>query len=1118
MTNYVPLHVHDYYSQLDGAPSPEEYMARCAELDIKYLSQTNHGTTSGHRHFQRAAEAAGITPILGLEAYHTEDMHDRRAATKREDGTQVYNHLTILAKNQTGLNNLNHVNKLAWQEGFYHKPRIGKDLLFQHSEGLVVTSGCMSGMVAKAILNDDMDRAVQIAREHKEMLGDDYYIEVMATNPAPLNHALLRVADTLGIKAVMTSDCHYARKEDLALEEALLILSTNPKPNFNADFSKSQKMDWLDRFNYLYPDRRMTFQEIEVYLRDYATEKELFAKQGIEREDIFKHTWDIAEKIGEYDYYKGLDMLPRPKGDPKAKLRKMCEEGLVKRGVDTPEYRERLDEELQVIFDKGFETYFLIMSRMKKWAEEKDILSGPGRGSSSAFLVNYSLYLTHVDPIKYNLPAFRFLDPSRPDWPDLDWDVEDERREEVKDAFRNAFTSVAGISTITYFQGKSSIRDAARVLRVPLKDVDRALKENDASLVMNASEEYYDWFIRTPKGKVFNKKYPEVVELARMLYGRIRNFGQHASAIVASKEPIENYAPIQTAKSPVDETARVDMIALSMNEVEEMGFIKFDILGLKTLSVIKDSLRYIKERTGKEIDMLDLPLDDPAVFEMISQGHTKTVFQVEQPAYTGLILKMGGVSNFNELVASNALVRPGAMQTIGKDYIARKNGLEPVVYMHKDIEYFTRDTYGLPTLFQEDQMLTCVELGGMSMAEANEVRRGLGKKQIEKIMPHKEKFIENASKKIGPDKAEKLWADLEFGAEYNFNRAHSVAYSMLSYWTAWLKLNYPVEFMAAAIRNEKDKDMVTDYLIEARRLGVKIKLPHVNRSDLRAEPEGKDSVRLGLTNIKYCGGKVAKAVMLHRPFKDYEHLQEKVAERGSGMNKRMLASMNLVGAAHFPDNPKRGDENEHYYEILKIPAFPSAPLDPRVEHQIVDLVDYDGTGPSVLRVHLRGLIKKDSWCRAEVIDESGTGGFFTDPNTQAETGKMYLMLVNGSSIMRAVNLEKVTPDSKNSYIQYLYGKYPSLDVGQYYTVAFKSRKTKAGKDMANIVAVDHVGQLYDILVWPSDYESAKQACGNGMAWKFKVNEKEDEEGNISRFLQIENGRRFFAASSGSSNS
>lgn len=351
--------------------------------------------------------------LHNCEIYHTDDMHDRRTAAKRDDNTQVYNHLTVLAKDQNGLNNLNHINKLAWQEGFYHKPRVGKDLLFENRQGLIALSGCMSGMVAKAILNDDMDRAVSIAQEHKDMLGDDYYIEVMATNPAPLNRALLQVADRLKIKAVMTSDCHYARKEDLVLEEALLILSTSPKPNFNADLSKAQKMDWLDRFNYLYPDRRMTFQEIEVYLRDYATERELFAKQGIDRDDIFKHTWDIAEKIGGYDYYKGLDMLPRPKGDPQAKLRKACEEGLVKRGVNTPEYRKRLDEELQVIFDKGFETYFLIMSRMKKWAEENDIMSGPGRGSSSAFLVNYALYLTHVDPIKYNLPAFRFLDPAR---------------------------------------------------------------------------------------------------------------------------------------------------------------------------------------------------------------------------------------------------------------------------------------------------------------------------------------------------------------------------------------------------------------------------------------------------------------------------------------------------------------------------------------------------------------------------------------------------------------------------------------------------------------------------------------------------------------------------------
>lgn len=1120
--NFVPLHVHSYYSELDGAASPEDYMKRAKEIGVTHLSLTDHGTLSGHRHFQRASAEAGIVPILGVEAYYTEDMHDRRSAAKRQDGTAVYTHLTILAKDDEGLKNLSHINKIAWQEGFYHKPRIGKDLLFENRNGLIVLSGCISGMLSKAFINGDYEGARRIAQEHKDVFGDDYYIEVMATNDMiddskGLNDFLLKLADDLKIKPVVTSDCHYASKDDLVLEETLLVLGTNPKKNFGADMSKAHKMDFLEKYNYLYPDRKMTFEKIEVYLRSRQSEQQLFESNGITRTDIFDNTWDIANKVGTYSYPKGIDMLPVPKIDPKKKLRELCYQGLRERRVDTEEYRERIEHELDVIFEKGFETYFLILYRVMEWTRREGIRTGYGRGSGAGSLVNYVLGLTQVDPIKYNLLFFRFLDPDRNDYPDIDIDFEDSRREEVKDYIRKSFHSVAGIATLSYFQGKSSIRDAARALSIPLADVNRALKDNDASLLMNESYDYYDWFVKTPRGKEFDRKYPQAVQLARMMHGKLKQFGQHPSAIVASKEPIENYAPVQTAKRTDSDTERHDIIALGMGEVEEIGFIKFDILGLKSLSVVGDALRYIKERHGEDIDLLNLPLDDPLIYNSLSRGYTKGVFQCEQPAYTGLILDMGGVHNFEELVASNALVRPGAAKSIGPDYIARKNGREPVSYVHESIRYFTEDTYGLPTLFQEQQMLACVELGGMTMAEANLVRRGLGKKQIEKIMPFKEKFIENATKKIGSRNANKLWADLEFGAEYNFNKSHSVAYSLLSYATAWLKYYYPVEFMTALIRNEKDKDVVTDYMIEAKRLGIKIKLPHVNLSALKAEPEGRDAIRLGLTNIKYCGGKVAQAVMLHRPYKNYAHLAEKTAERGSGLNKRMLHSMNLVGAASFPDNPKTGNERENYYEILKIPAFSSAALDPRVENMIVDIEDFVDDEPVLVKGMLRNVVKKDNWARADVLDETGNMGFFTDPDATPETGKQYLMLVSGNSMMRAVNLDKVNSESKNSFIRFIYGKSPELSEGFYYTLAFKARKTKAGKNMANMIAADHTGKLYDILVWPSDFDSAAQVCKNGMVWKYKVNEKEDEDGRISYYLDMTDGRNKFRGNRRGSN-
>lgn len=1065
---------------------------------MTHLAQTNHGVLSGHREFQRAAKDAGIIPILGVEGYYTEDRFDRRAKAKRQDSTQVYNHLTVLARDEEGLQNLNTLNRIAWVEGYYYKPRFDKEVLFNNKDGLIVLSGCMSGMIAKAIQNEDMERAYKVAQEHKDALGENFFIEVMATNPASLNLALLELADKLGIPPVMTADCHYVNREDLPIEEALLILSTNPKPDFKADVTKAPK-DWLERFNYLYPDRTMTFQEIEVYLRDYKTERELFAAQGIEREDIFANTYRIAEQIGSYPYHEALDLLPRPKGDPKEKLRQLVFKGLKDRNVDTPEYRERAEEELKVIFDKNFETYFLIVRNAVNWARRQGIMVGYGRGSGAGSLVNYALGITQVDPIKYNLLFMRFLDPSRNDWPDIDIDFPDKRREEVKQYLRETFTHVAGIATKTYFQGKSSIRDAARVFRIPLADVNKALKNNDASLAMNESYEYYDWFIRTERGAEFNAKYPEVVELARKLHGKLKTFGQHASGIVASREPIQNYAPIESVKT---DNTRTEIVALDMNEVEQIGLVKMDFLGLKALSVLQDTVEWVQKRHNHRIDLLNIPLDDQAVYKEISKGYTLGVFQLEQPAYTRLILEMGGVQTFDELAASNALVRPGAMGTIGPEYIARKEGREVVTYIHPKTEYFTRDTYGLPTLYQEQQMLLCVELGGMTMAEANALRRGLGKKDIEKITPFKEKFIENASKEIGKRAADKIWSDLEKGAEYNFNKSHSVAYSMLSYVTAWLKYHYPVEFMAATIANESDKDSVTDYLIEARRLGITIKLPHVNKSELKAVPEGKNAIRLGLTNIKYCGETVARNVLLHRPFRDYAHLKEVVETRGSGLNKRMLESMDLVGAASFPDNRKRGDESKHYYDILNIPSFAQMKLEPHIEHQLAETDDFGEVGVFMMRGLARSLLKKDTWARVDILDEVGSVSVFCDPETKIETGKMYLFLIADNSVIRAVDLEKVKPGTNSPFVKYLYGETPEVPEDYYYSLAFMPRKTKAGKMMGKIVAVDSIGQVHSILVWPSDFDMAKGSCAVGMTWKFPIGEKDDG----TRFLRTE--RRF----------
>jgi DNA polymerase-3 subunit alpha len=1096
VSNYTELHLHDYYSALDGLNSPEEYMVRAKELGMTHLAQTNHGTLGGHREFQSAAKEAGIIPILGLEAYISPtDRFDRRSQAKREDGTSVYNHIILLSQNETGLRTLNRLSQTAWEEGYYFKPRIDTELLFSDNEGLIVLSGCLSGLLAKAIDREDTFTAYKIAEQYKEALGDRFFIEVQGHNPLHINQGLLEIADNVGIKPVATSDCHYARKEDLWLEESMLILSTNPKPNHSADMTKAKKMEILERLDYLYPERRMSFVEFEIFLRNRQSHVELFEKQGIDRDDIYYNTVEISQRIGEYPYYENLDLLPKPDNDnPNTLLESRAKAGLRKLGLaDLPEYQARLQEELNIIKGKDFSTYFLIVEDAIRWAKEQRIPVGPGRGSAAGSLVCYALGITAIDPIQYGLLFFRFIDPSRDDFPDIDMDFGDKRRGEVKDYMRRKYGHVASIATFNMFQGKSSLKDAARVFRVPVAEVNRATKNNDAPPKVY----YFDVFDKSAQGKEFTKKYPEVVDLAKRLYGKLRGGGMHAAGLIVSKEPINKYAPIETAKDPSDPSgARIQYVAMDMLQAAKVGFIKLDFLGLKAMTTIQDTLDSIALRHGKNINLLTIDREDKNVYDMLSMGYTKGVFQCEAVPYTNLLLKMGGVWSFAELAASNALVRPGAMNTIGAEYIARKNGKSDVDYVHMDTKWFTEETYG-EVLYQEQVMLMMTELAGMSMSDANKVRGIIGKKKdpIE-FEAYKAKWLEGASLKIKQKKAEKLWTDFEAHAGYSFNKSHAVAYSLISYWTAWLKHYYPVEFMAATLRNESDKDAITDYLIETKRLGIKVLLPHINKSRLTISIEG-ESIRLGLTNVKFIRDKVGNAILENRPFRDYAHLVECVETKGSGLNSRVLTAMNAIGGAVFDDNPKTGNERDNFYEYLNIPAFENKDLEPRVRVKFRELDEYEEKAVFPILAMVRGIKRGEGWARVEVVDESGTAGIFANQDIPLETGQMYAILVGNNRIVRYMTMDELYNRINNEFTNYLYDEMPDVPEDHYRVVSFKLYMTKAGKKMAHMVFMDHLGELHFVMAFPTMYMPAYLKCREGAVISALVAETEDG----SKFLK-----------------
>lgn len=1096
---YCELHLHDHYSALDGVPTPAEYMTRAVELGMTHLAQTNHGTLTGHRDFQREAEKAGIVPILGMEGYiSATDRFDRRAKNKREDGTQTFNHIGLLAMNENGLKNLNIMNREAWQSGFYHKPRIDMELLEQHGDDIIVLSGCLNGLLCKNLEAGDYDNALKTASRLRSLFGERFFIEIQSHNPIEINQGLLKLSEDTGALSVVTSDCHHARKEDLWVQEAMLILSTKPRAKKGFDLSKSQKMDMLERFNYLYPERKMTFQDFGLHLNSAQEHIENLAKQGIGTEPI-SNTQVVANMIGDYPYHEGLDLLPSPKmelDDENAELRRLAERGLKERGFDNNKvYVDRLNHELDVIEQMGFATYFLILADAIQWARAQGIFVGPGRGSGVSSLVNYCLFITNIDPIPYKLLFFRFLDPDRPDWPDVDVDFEVNRRWEVKEYVKRTYGHVANIMTFNYFRGKSAIKSAASVFKIPQGEVNRAVK----GLTEDPDFPVLDIYETSDSTKEFRKKYPEVGKLARALEGRIKGTGIHAGGIVLSKMPIEEYVPMETRVDPQDEAKdRVPVVAVDMNEAAEIGLIKYDLLGLNNLTVILETIDSVYQKTGKRIDpYTDLAsLDDPDVYDMLSRGHTKGVFQCEGGPYTNTILSMGGVYNFEDLASSNALVRPGAADSsVGANYIKGKTTGD-YEYVHADARYFTEETFG-QILFQEQQMLLCTEVAGLSMGDANKVRKAISKKKIDDLKYWKPAFIEGASKKIGERKAEAVWDDLEKSAAYAFNRAHAVGYSMISYWTAWFKTHYPVEYMCALMNNLSGSDVKVKAmfsLMEAKRLGVPIKLPHVNESDIKNRVDG-DSIRMGLDSIKYISGKVGNKIMDNAPYRNYEHLLEVSGTKGSGINSRAIAAMNKVGAAAFEDNPRTGEERSNFYEYLNIPAFESKDLDPFVKAQFRPVAEYTDDDAFVVCAMVYNIKTGHGWSLIEYVDESGAAGSFANQDTLIEKGKMYVMLISNNRIARYITTDEINEGKGGAFLKYLEKQSLNLNEGEYRCISFNSRKIRSGqnkgKKMADAIFTDADKNLYGAMVFANMMDAATMPCVTASKVRVKFAETKD---------------------------
>jgi DNA polymerase-3 subunit alpha len=846
----------------------------------------------------------------------------------------------------------------------------------------------------------------------------------------------------------------------------------------DSTYEKSTKFDNLvDRLQYLYGDRDISFSEYDIHLLSDEEMHNAMKAQGIDREDMYEHSREIADKIQEYDIKDYLDLLPVQYQNPNKELRDLAVAGLQKRGVHTDEYLARLDEELKIIEDKNFGPYFLVVRNMISWAKKEGIMVGPGRGSSAGSLLCYALEITDIDPIPHGLLFFRFINPERNDFPDIDTDIQDSRREEVKDYLVRQYRHVASIATFLEFKDKGVVRDIARVLHIPLTDVNKVLKVIDT----------WDDYCGSKQAAWFREKYPEIERYGDQLRGRIRGTGIHAAGVVTSKSPIFKFAPMETRQSP-GSGERIPVVAVDMQEAERIGLIKIDALGLKTLSVLRDTLDIIKDRSGREINLLELDMEDVSVYDMLSSGYTKGVFQCEATPYTNLLVKMG-VKNFAELAASNALVRPGAMNTIGKDYILRKHGKQNLDYRHLKMKAFTKETYGC-ILYQEQVMQACTELGGMTMAEADKVRKIIGKKKDAKEFDQfREKFVKGASQYLSPNVAEELWTDFEAHAGYSFNKSHAVAYSTLSYWTAWLKKYYPIEFMYSILNNEKDKDARTEYLIEAKRMNIPVRLPHINDSDMDFKIEGK-GIRFGLSSIKFISDNIAQKYIAKRPFRSYKELEEFSTGKGNGVNSRALQALRLIGAATFDDNPRNDEEvRENLYEYLNLPEF-NINIPSHYYAFINDVEEFEEKGSFILMGMVKAIKRGSGWSRVEILDKTGSVGIFDEEQTAIEPGRTYLLLASDNRIVTAIPADEIKGNDA-ALVKFLNYKQLPYKEEEMYVVAFRPRVTKAGKKMASLTLADATRELHPVTVFPTAFPKAYMKIKEGHAYKFEFGKTKD---------------------------
>ena len=920
-SDFVHLHNHTFHSVLDGLTKIHDLVDKVKELGMEAAAVTDHGTMSGILDYYKTAKKAGIKPIIGIETYvATRSRFDRDPSKDKQRF-----HLTVLAMNNTGFHNLMKLSTRANLEGMYYKPRIDHDLLEELNEGLIVLSGCASGEIGVALKEDDYDRARDIAKWYKSIFGDRYYLELQDHGhpksnthwdvQAKINEGLIKLSKELDIEMVVTCDGHYLTHEYQDAHEILLCVGTG---------------------SYLSDEKRMSLKDFELHLTD---PRDIIDHWGEEFPEVIRNTKKIADRCdveielgrilipkyplpdgeNEHSYllrltYQGL--LQRYNGASREEAEKLDPDEIIPKLSD--EVRERAKMELGVMGNMGYEGYFLIVQDFINWGKSQGIVFGPGRGSAAGSIIAYALNITDLDPLKYGLLFERFLNPDRISMPDIDVDIQDTRRDEVIEycAKKYGEDHVSNIATFGKMFGRMAVRDVARVLEVPYAESDRLAKlvpppsqgrHIPLSVSIKEDADLRNEYENNPTAK-------EVLDYAIQLEGTIRSHGVHACGVVIAPDTLVNYIPLEMAQKGVVATQ------FPMGEVEELGLLKMDFLGLSNLTIINNAMRIIRKAYKKEINLSELPLDDKKTYELFQRGDTTGVFQLES---AGMKRYLRGLkpTTFEDIIAMVALYRPGPMQFIDS-FIRRKHGEEEITYLHSGMKNSLKNTYGI-LVYQEQFMQISKEWCGFTGGQADTLRKAVGKKKIDLMKKVKPEFVEGAVKVGGATKeiAETFWTQLEEFANYCFNKSHAACYGLIAYWTAYLKAHYPDAFMAALMTSDHDDtDRLAIEITECKHMGISVLSPDVNESFVEfAVVPNENKIRFGMSAVKGVGVGAVEEVLRARedgPFTSVEDFARRVST--SKFNRKAWESLIKSGA--FDD---MGDRSDLLFNLDSITSFAS---------------------------------------------------------------------------------------------------------------------------------------------------------------------------------------------------